>query len=165
MEIWYISIGFRTSRPFSEDLAFDMSEQLEDYAAVMSMARDRKSGSVALTIDAKEWSTALDLAHTAVIEVLEAADVEATLTSVGAQNQDEFHAELNEPVYPQVVGFAEIARIAGVSRQRARQLAEKESFPHPVIKTSQGPLYNVHAVHRWLEARVSQNPSARVGTA
>ena len=161
MEIWYISIGFRTSRPFSEDLAFDMSEQLEDYAAVMSMARDRKSGSVALTIDAKEWSTALDLAHTAVIEVLEAADVEATLTSVGAQNQDEFHAELNEPVYPQVVGFAEIARIAGVSRQ----LAEKESFPHPVIKTSQGPLYNVHAVHRWLEARVSQNPSARVGTA
>ena len=161
MEIWYISIGFRTSRPFSEDLAFDMSQRLEDYAAVMSMARDRKSGSVALTIDAKEWSTALDLAHTAVIEVLEAADVEATLTSVGAQNQDEFHAELNEPVYPQVVGFAEIARIAGVSRQ----LAEKESFPHPVIKTSQGPLYNVHAVHRWLEARVSQNPSARVGTA
>ena len=161
MEIWYISIGFRTSRPFSEDLAFDMSERLEDYAAVMSMARDRKSGSVALTIDAKEWSTALDLAHTAVIEVLEAAEVEATLTSVGAQNQDEFHAELNEPVYPQVVGFAEIARIAGVSRQ----LAEKESFPHPVIKTSQGPLYNVHAVHRWLEARVSQNPSARVGTA
>ena len=161
MEIWYISVGFRTSCPFSEDLAFDMSEQLEDYAAVMSMARDRKSGSVALTIDAKEWSTALDLAHTAVIEVLEAAEVEAILTSVCAQNQDEFHAELNEPVYPQVVGFAEIARIAGVSRQ----LAEKESFPHPVIKTSQGPLYNVHAVHRWLEARVSQNPSARVATA
>ncbi|OAV62857.1 hypothetical protein [Enteractinococcus helveticum] len=165
METWYISIGFRTTRPFSDDLAFDMSERLEDFAAVMSMARDRKSGSAALTVDAKNWSAALDLAHTAVIEVLEIAEAEATITAVGAQNQDEFHDELNEPVYPKVVGFAEIARIAGVSRQRARQLAEKDSFPDPVIKTSQGPLYNIHVVQRWLESRANQSPSAQANTA
>lgn len=161
METWYISIGFRASRPFSENLAFDMSERLEDFAAVMSIARDRSSGSVALTIDATGWSTALELAHAAVLDTLESADIEATVASIGLQTQEEFQNELNEPVYPQVVGFAEIARMAGVSRQRARQLAEKESFPHPVIKTSQGPLYNVHAVQQWLETRATQLPAVQ----
>lgn len=161
METWHIRIGFNASRPFSETLAFEMSEHLEDFAAVMSTARDRNSGSVALTIDASEWSAALEVAHTAVLEALELEDVEAIVTSVGVQSQEEFQAELNEPVYPPVVGFAEIARMVGVSRQRARQLAEKASFPHPVIKTSQGPLYSVHAVQRWLETRATQNPSAQ----
>lgn len=165
METWYISIGFRASRPFLENLAFEVSERLEDFAAVMSIARDRNAGSVALTIDANGWSAALDRAHAAVFDTLEATDIEAAVTSIGVQTPVEFQAELNEPVYPQVVGFAEIARMAGVSRQRARQLAEKASFPHPVIKTSQGPLYNVHAVQRWLDARAAQRSSAQARTA
>lgn len=165
METWYISISFKANSPFSEDFAFDISEHLQDFAAVMSMARDMNSGSVALTIDANDWNTALKRGHAAVMDTLRAASIEATTTSIGVQNQEEFDAALNEPVYPQVVGFAEIARLAGVSRQRARQLAEKATFPYPVIKTRQGPLYNIHAVQRWLETRAMERPSAQVTTA
>lgn len=85
--------------------------------------------------------------------ILNALGVEAAVTSILVQTDEEFQEELREPVYPQVVGCAEIAKMASVSRQRVRQLAEKANFPSPVIRASQGPLYSVHAVDRWLESR------------
>ena len=155
METWHVSIGFKTSDPFLEDLAFGVSERLEDFAAVMSISHDLASGLIALNIDADSWTDALEVARDAVADALRAEGVEAAVTSVRVQTDAEFQQELLEPVYPKVVGFAEIAKMAGVSRQRVRQLAEKANFPHPVIRTNQGPLYSVHAVDRWLETRTS----------
>lgn len=163
METWYISIGFSSSNVFSADVAFDMSEQLDEFAAVMSVAQDMRSGSVALTVDSNEWQVALDIAHEAVVEALALHEVSVNITSVEVKNQEEFQKELYEPVYPEVVGFAEIARLAGVSRQRVRQLSERANFARPVIRTAQGPLYSLHAVQRWVEAR-SASSSAQANS-
>lgn len=52
----------------------------------------------------------------------------------------------------QLAGYAEIARLAGVSRQRARELADLSGFP-PVVAQSRsaGPLRDLAAVEAWVE--------------
>jgi prophage regulatory protein len=47
-------------------------------------------------------------------------------------------------VFPKLAGLAEIAGLAGVSRQRAAQLAAHPDFPEPVQRLAMGPV--------WLEA-------------
>ena len=62
-------------------------------------------------------------------------------------------ARNREPRHPPVVGYAEIARMTGVTRQRAYAFPRIESFPKPVIETSQGPLYSEDAVRAWAQTR------------
>lgn len=50
------------------------------------------------------------------------------------------HAQ--RPVMPELAGLAEVAAILGVSRQRVRELAERdETFPSPVAELSGGAIY------------------------
>jgi len=49
---------------------------------------------------------------------------------------------------PKLAGLAEIASLAGVSRQRAGQLAAHPDFPEPVQRLAMGPV--------WLEADVKK---------
>ena len=66
---------------------------------------------------------------------------------------DEIQVGNREPLYPPVVGYAEIARMTGVTRQRAYAFPRIDSFPKPVIETSQGPLYSEDAVRAWAQTR------------
>ena len=155
MEPWHVSIGTKTSDPLDEELVFEISTRLEHLAAVLSVSQDFMASTIALTVDAETWEEALETAHTSAVETLQALHIATAINSVIVQSEEAFQEELREPVYPQVIGYAEIAKMAGVSRQRIRQLAEKEIFPRAVIRTAQGPLYSVHAVERWLESRRS----------
>jgi hypothetical protein len=47
---------------------------------------------------------------------------------------------------PELVGLTEIARMLGVSRQRAGQLARSVGFPSPVADLAMGPVFVAHAV-------------------
>lgn len=53
---------------------------------------------------------------------------------------------------PSLVGYVEIAEMAQVSRQRARQLANLKDFPKPVQTLSAGPLRIRSAVAYWLKS-------------
>jgi hypothetical protein len=48
--------------------------------------------------------------------------------------------------FPRLAGLAEVAGLAGVSRQRAGQYAARPDFPEPVQRLAMGPV--------WLEADV-----------
>lgn len=150
---WYANATFIASEPFTEDAPFDVTDRLVDIAAVMSVSRDFTGGTVAVTIDAPTVTEAASAASTAISEALTAEGIAHTMVGVQVQSEGDFLAELERPIYPEVVGYAEIAAMAGVSRQRARQYAEKDSFPSPVIETAQGPLMSKHAIERWLESR------------
>ncbi|GAA4106039.1 helix-turn-helix transcriptional regulator [Enteractinococcus coprophilus] len=158
MNTWHVNVGFNASASFAEDAVFDIGAELEHLAAVLSVTQDLNAGTVALTIDAESWTEALEEARIAVEGTLQSHEIDASVTTITIQSEQAFQDELHEPVYPQVVGYAEIAKMAGVSRQRVRQLAEKKNFPRAVIRTAQGPLYSVHAVERWLESRQSAGP-------
>ena len=51
-----------------------------------------------------------------------------------------------------LVALADVARRAGVSRQRIHQLATKPGFPRPVGVFRTHPLYRREAIDHWLEA-------------
>jgi len=51
-----------------------------------------------------------------------------------------------------LVGITEIARMFGVSPQRADQLAATPTFPQPVTRLSAGRIWERADVRRWAEA-------------
>lgn len=75
------------------------------------------------------------------------------ITATGVEVLDEAtaHARLEVPTIPDLVGYAEIAEIAGVSRQRAQQLGQTHGFPGPVVTTKAGPLRTRAAVEAWVK--------------
>ncbi len=151
---WHATVGFTTSTPFDEDAPFDVAETLSEYGAVLSVARDFNAGDVLLTVEDETVLDAADQAVRLVHTALDSAGIEhAPLVAIHVQDEEAFDRELATPAFPEVVGYAEIAEMAGVSRQRARQFAEKADFPKPVIKTAQGPLMSKAAVASWLERR------------
>lgn len=77
----------------------------------------------------------------------------ADISGINVIEQDKARLLNREPLFPKVVGYAEIARMTGVSRQRAAMFPKIATFPKPVIETSQGPLYSEHAVAAWAAKR------------
>src|SRR5699024_5796559 len=103
VEILHVNIVFKAGERFTEDLAFDVSERLEAFAAVMSVAQDLMGGSIALTVEASGLTNAFETARSAVVTTLQAEGVDATIASVMVQAESEFQEELRAPVYPEVV--------------------------------------------------------------
>lgn len=52
--------------------------------------------------------------------------------------------------FPKLAGLAEIAGLAGVSRQRAAQLAAHPGFPEPVDRLAMGPVWREADVTKFL---------------
>lgn len=156
MPTWHVRVSFTSREAFDEDAPFDVSDRLHDYAAVMSVSRAFDGGSIAMTIDAADVIEAGRLCELAAMSALGGSGIVATITGLQVQSRDDFEDELSRPVYPRVVGYAEVADMASVSRQRARQFADKDSFPKPVIVTAQGPLFDFHAIEQWLANRSSK---------
>ena len=52
--------------------------------------------------------------------------------------------------FPKLAGLAEIAGLAGVSRQRAGQLANHPDFPGPVQRLAMGPVWREADVKTFL---------------
>lgn len=153
MKAWSARVQWARSTSVNHDNAFDLLEALADYAAAGSVARDGAAGSLQLSISAPTIDEAIDLAITVVRDALAQHVTGAEVTGIDVMNQQAFDEELAQPLYPEVVGYAEIAQMAGVSRQRARQFSQIPSFPSPVIVTAQGPLMSKVAVDTWIKTR------------
>jgi len=52
--------------------------------------------------------------------------------------------------FPKLAGLAEVASLAGVSRQRAGQLASHPDFPKPVDRLAMGPVWREADVMKFL---------------
>ena len=48
-----------------------------------------------------------------------------------------------------LMGLTEVARLLGVSRQRAHQLAQAEGFPAPTVQLASGPVWETKDVEEW----------------
>ena len=144
---WQVSLDFKAR--LDEDAAFDLMEALARYGASVAVDPGHTGGGLTLAVDAPDGETALDKALT----LLEKNMPGASVTGLEAREWADAVARNREPLYPPVVGYAEIARMTGVTRQRAYAFPRIESFPKPVIETSQGPLYSEDAVRAWAQTR------------
>lgn len=156
-QTWHVLVSF--TGHIEEGIAFDVMDRLGEYGAAMSVAQDLSGGAIRLTMTSDSAANAALDAIDLVRDDLTANQVEHSITGVAVQNPDAFQAEMDAPAFPQVVGYAEIAELAGVSRQRARQFADIPGFPEPVIVTAQGPLMAKTAVTRWLSHRHTRRPA------
>lgn len=131
----------------SEDEAMDLTAALAQRGASVSMGR--ATAGIALTAYGDDARQAANDA----VEAAAAARPGVDVLGLAVQTHEQLEDELRQPLFPEVVGYSEIAAMAGVSRQRARAFTKIKGFPAPVIETSQGPLRARSAVAVWLETR------------
>lgn len=162
MKSWHVDVRFRTAKPFKEDAAFDLIEALSANSAAVSIERDCQGGTVSLSVDGlatvlDALESASDIVRKATKKLLGTVDI----VGLDGMTEEAFLEKLNQPAIPPVVGYAEIAELAGVTRQRARQFTIARGFPQAVITTGQGPLMDRAAVVSWLANRKTSSGRPR----
>lgn len=148
---WYADVEFLCRGAMPDDAEFDVLEVMSAYNAVLSISRDRLRGAISLAIDAVG-------AHEAAISLgpalrpVEGIVGNLEITKMDIMDENSRDAEVGEATFPELVGYAEIADMAHISRQRARQIASRSDFPVPVVETAAGPLRVKAAVEKWLSS-------------
>lgn len=149
MTTYYADIDATLATPLTDDQVDGLLDTLISHGAALSH-RDTRLG-VSMSIDAETIEDAWTAARDALASAL-TVDVER-IESIQVQTERSHIAEIEQPLIPPLVGYAEIAEIAGVSRQRARQLDGSPGFPVPVVRTAAGPLRTRAAVESWAKRR------------
>lgn len=148
---WAVTVELTLSRPLTEDEAFEVLDGLAERHASVSGG---VTGRLGATLDGvgMTWREAGVDAEDALRAMLPPG-VSALVESLEVQTlQAQERAQAN-PLIPDLVGYAEIGEIAGVSRQRARQFEEIPDFPQAVVRTATGPLRVRSAVEEWARTR------------
>lgn len=161
---WHARLDWLSKTATTEDVLFDLMDELTDYAPSASIDRDAHAGSITVAVEAVSFDDALSSALGVVRAALQQYVPTASVIGVELVDSDALDRELDRPLFPEVVGFAEIAELAGVSRQRARAFRQSPGFPAPVIETAQGPLMAKAAIENWIENR-NTRPGRRPATA
>lgn len=148
---WQVTLDLKANDDIDEGTLFDLMEEYGRHGAAATLGPDPRCASLTMTITAETGvdalSNALNLLSTS------KALPETEVTGFEVTEWNDVERRNREPVFPKVVGYAEIARMVGVSRQRAYKFPEIDTFPKPVIETSQGPLYSEAAVAAWAANR------------
>lgn len=150
---WHARLDWVSETVTNPDVIFDLMDELTDYAPSGSIATDELAGTLTIAVEAESFDDALNSALGATRAALQQFIPAASVVGVELVDSDALDRELDRPLFPEVVGFAEIAELAGVSRQRARAFRESPGFPAPVIETAQGPLMAKAAIETWIENR------------
>lgn len=115
-------------------------DELDDLSPVASVGAEGLH--LSLTIEEPDPVNAAGLAVARTNRALIAAGVaDWDLAYASLEEWGEFERGLDRPTYPPLVGIAEIAAMAGVSRQRASKLAQSPSFPKPHATLASGPVW------------------------
>lgn len=149
---WYVDVEVITAGRLSEDSAFDVLEALIPYSGQISLASASNEVGASLTVEADSAAAAV----TAASEVISTTFHDAEVVRLDVMTEAVRSDRNNHPVIPELVGFAEIADMAGVSRQRARTIAQRSDFPAAVVETAAGPLRVKAAVQHWLNGWTRQ---------
>jgi hypothetical protein len=143
----------------------DVVRALADHGAHAATALDGRAG-LALTVEASDIRAAAGTAVDLAVDAL-GSDTTAPpqLTGLSITTSGIGQPELSTWVAPDVVRVPDIAKLAGVSRQRVLQWTkDRDDFPAALIATSYGALYPRAAVLRWLEQPRHAGPRSKRGS-
>lgn len=151
MHTYYARVAWTgTTTP---DHADTLAEALTGHGPTLTVRRDESGGAASVYIEAETLRDAQTAAWALVTGPITGALGPVTVDDFRVMTDAVMQRELEQPPFPDVVSYAEIAELAGVSRQRARQFRNIDTFPAPVIETGQGPLFNRASVEAWAEQR------------
>lgn len=147
MTVWQTTVDF--SAGLDEDEVWRLMDAWADHGACVSPRLDMKGASVTMDVTADDPEHALS----ETLGIVRRDLPDATVDGFEVRDWDTAVKELGRPLFPPLVGYAEIARMAGVTRQRAHAFPRIDSFPKPVIETAQGPLYLESEMRKWVAKR------------
>lgn len=150
---WHARLDWTSTAITTPDTLADLLDDLSDHAPSGSLDIDGRSGSIMIALEAVDLEAAIATALESIRAAIHRHFTGGVITGLELLDSESLDRELSRPIFPEVVGYAEIADLAGVSRQRARAFSKIEGFPSPVIETAQGPLLAKAAVQQWLETR------------
>lgn len=160
-ETWYADVDFIAPRPIGDEATDDLLDRLAPYGGALALSRDGKAGGVSVAIEADGAVQASKVAAETAGTVLSAYGP-LDVVKIDVRTEAVMEAEISAPSIPELVGYAEIAEMAGVSRQRARQFADIDGFPMAVVETAAGPLRTKASVEAWVETRNTKPGRPRV---
>lgn len=149
---WYADIDVIATRAVTLTEAETIAESLADYAGAVSVSRDGMTAALSIALSAADIEEASRTATRIAVEAFGGSD-RLEVVKLDVRTEEVMQEELEKPSIPDLVGYAEIAEMAGVSRQRARQFADIAGFPVSVVDTAAGPLRLRASVEAWLENR------------
>jgi hypothetical protein len=137
---------------FEAQLA-SLATALDQYSAVVSMNADRAGYGATLSLDGPlDAGGAVDAAVRIFIEQARAAELpEWPVVRVEALTFAAHDVGVGERNVPDLVGVVEIARVLGISRQRASKLTKQRGFPEPVVRLASGSVWTRLSLDRFIE--------------
>jgi len=165
MSSWTARVEWATHDAYTEDALDVLMGHLEGHGAAVGPALaptpEREPIDLgpdlpgAVLSSSGHWSATLTLeantlrqAIAAALELVEKATGEKAV-AVEVLPTDVYDLRVQQPTIPELVGYAEIAEMFGVTRQRARQLVDLPGFPAAVVETAAGPLRVRRQVEGW----------------
>lgn len=143
---WVVELEGRLAKA-EMGLLEKIGEELSDLHAVSSV----KDGLLATTatVMANTYLEALDYVYEALAGIVGRMEVERA----EAMTEERQVRDLEVSNLPELVGLAEIAEMAGATRQRVFQMTANRGFPFPVMELRSGRLWNKAAVRSYLDGR------------
>ncbi len=142
MKQWSVAVAWDTEVPLTVEVLGDLAAL--GGTATGSPGRNRVETIV--TVDASDHAGAATAGVALVTDL-----VPGKVARVEVMTTEEADRRLAEPAFPELVGITEIARILGVSRQRASALRANARFPGPVAVLASGPVWRRNDLTRFEE--------------
>ena len=132
----YIKVGGREAVDVDA-----LVEALEPVAGVVGVGPDTLDAQVSV-----DGETVLEAAAKAVEALERAAGDLPDVVRLEISSVDELEAELERPIYPELVGVTEAAAILGVTKQRVSTMYRADRLPSPVEVLAAGPVWTADAI-------------------
>jgi hypothetical protein len=156
MTDWSACVEFDAT--LTDEQGATLAERLADRTGTVTRDEGRGRVAVAFHVAAGTLRQATDEALRAAREVVGVVGVAGGPVAVQVTTWADLQAELDRPRVPELVGLAEIAAMLGaMSKQRVRELAERDDFPPPVARLSGGAVYAKAAIEAF-DARWPETP-------
>ncbi|WP_020578936.1 hypothetical protein [Actinopolymorpha alba] len=150
MATWVARVEWHgTEQAPSDDDLETIAEALAQNAGSVGREREPDRVSATVAVEANSLRQAIDGALRVVRYAVQGQNLPFAPHGVEVLDENTFARRLTLPSIPPLVGYAEIARMADVSRQRAQQLSELPGFP-PAVPDVPGPLRVRSQVETWL---------------
>jgi hypothetical protein len=150
--LWHADVEMARPEAPTDDQADRLAEALPEYSLT---THDRDRGRITLRFEIKSRtlvsavSKALLRARAATTYAFGESHPEPC--AVRVLSAEDHEREIGDVETRDLIGFTQIGKMLGVTRQRAAQLAERQDFPRPAVpaRERKGPLFARPAVIRF----------------
>lgn len=153
MTTWHIYTKLTLPQPLHEDAELlDLTAHLTDHGVSATIdPKNLASITISLTLEAAEH---LDAAQRTTELLTTGPLAGAEITTMTLRTEKDFDADYATAQIPDLVTLTDIATHAGITRQRVRELSQKDpTFPPVALSTNTVALYLKASAEAWVRNR------------